>query len=234
MIIRFPQLAIELSDSAKQGAMAIVEAAGHLPIPYVAYILATAYHETGGKMAPVEENLRYTTTDRLVAVFGKRVQPNPAQFRRNPQALANRVYADRIGNGGEHTGDGWRYRGRGLVQITGRDNYKRQGERLGQPFEDNPDMVMSPKYATDILIVGMCQGAFTGHALDDFLDSSDPDYHNARQVVNRLDRAADIAGYARKFAAALEESAEPAPPAEAPKTNWLALLLRLLKALFRR
>jgi len=66
---------------------------------------------------------------------------------RAPQALANKVYANRIGNGDEASGDGWRFRGRGLVQLTGRANYAALSRALGVDFIAQPDLVASSKYA---------------------------------------------------------------------------------------
>lgn len=66
-----------------------------------------------------------------------------------PQAIANLVYAGRNGNGDEASGDGWRYRGRGLLQVTGRTNYRRVGEGLGQPFEAEPQLLAEPRWACE-------------------------------------------------------------------------------------
>ena len=68
-------------------------------------------------------------------------------FARNPKALANRVYSSRNGNGDEASGDGWRYRGRGLFQLTGRANYLRAAQALGRPYVGDPDMVGEPSDA---------------------------------------------------------------------------------------
>jgi len=66
-----------------------------------------------------------------------------ASYARQPERIANRVYANRIGNGDEASGDGWRYRGRGFIQLTGRANYRSIGSRLGLNLEDDPDIVAS-------------------------------------------------------------------------------------------
>ncbi len=89
-----------------------------------AYILATAWHETGARMLPVTENLNYSARG-LLATFTNRFSADEAKlYARQPERIANRVYAGRMGNGDEASGDGWRFRGRGLVQITGRRNYR--------------------------------------------------------------------------------------------------------------
>ncbi|MCO2454033.1 glycoside hydrolase family 19 protein, partial [Pseudomonas aeruginosa] len=66
---------------------------------------------------------------------------------RNPRAIANNAYASRNGNGDEASGDGWCYRGRGLLQITGRANYRAAGAGLGQPLEQEPELLEQPEWA---------------------------------------------------------------------------------------
>ena len=94
----------------------------------------------------LEENLHYTTPERIRAVFPSRVPSlaDAARLVRNPQALANRVYAARLGNGPEASGDGWRYRGRGIVQLTGRANYADATTALGRPYVEQPELVAQP------------------------------------------------------------------------------------------
>lgn len=113
-----------------------------------AAFLAQALHESGG-FAVLEENLYYTRPDRIRAVFPSRVPTvaDAVPLTKNPQALANRVYAGRLGNGNEASGDGWRYRGRGIFQLTGRDNYARCGLDLGEPYEVRPELVALPAHA---------------------------------------------------------------------------------------
>ena len=101
----------------------------------IAMFMAQIGHESGG-LKFVEENLNYRA-DRLPVIFPryfKDVDPN--LYARNPEKIANRVYANRMGNGPEASGDGWRYRGRGLIQLTGHDNYARFAQDLGMSVED--------------------------------------------------------------------------------------------------
>ena len=112
----------------------------------VASFLAQIYHESALRLNPVE-NLNYSA-DRLLEVFGKYFTPaQSAQYARQPERIANRVYANRMGNGDELSGDGWKYRGRGLIQITGKENYRNCGAALGVNLIDLPDKLLEPNYA---------------------------------------------------------------------------------------
>ncbi|MCQ4160853.1 glycoside hydrolase family 19 protein [Roseomonas sp. GC11] len=99
-----------------------------------AAFLGQVAHESG-RFSRLEENLVYTTAARLCAVWPNRF-PTVASaqpFVRNPEALANRVYGARMGN--VHPGDGWRFRGRGLKQLTGRENYTMFSAAVGMTVE---------------------------------------------------------------------------------------------------
>ena len=162
-----------------------------------AYVLATAWHETGGRMQPVAENLNYSARG-LIATFQNRFSAEEAKaYARQPQRIANRVYASRIGNGDEASGDGWRFRGRGLVQITGRRNYRIFG------IESAPEKALDPETATRILINGMVSGAFSGARLSDYFRPGREDWLKARAIVNGRDKADLVAGYGRVFAEGL-------------------------------
>ena len=107
-----------------------------------AHFVAQVLHESGG-LRWLEENLSYSA-ERLTAVWPKRF-PNADRARpyaRNPEKLANYVYAGRMGN--SEPGDGWRYRGRGLIQITGRSNYELAQELTGLQVLDDPDLLCEP------------------------------------------------------------------------------------------
>lgn len=85
--------------------------------------IAQIGHESAGLTA-TKENLNYSK-DGLLKIFPKYFTPALAvQYARKPEAIANRVYANRMGNGDEKSGDGWKYRGRGLIQLTGKNNYQ--------------------------------------------------------------------------------------------------------------
>ena len=93
----------------------------------------------------MEENLNYRNPERLDAVFSrvKGTEDAKALIAKGPQAIANRVYGGRadLGNGDEASGDGWRYRGSGYKQLTGRFNYREMGKLIGLDLENHPDWV---------------------------------------------------------------------------------------------
>lgn len=97
----------------------------------------------------LEENLNYRTPEVLDRNFSAvRGYGDAAQLiKAGPKAIANRVYAGRNGNGSEATGDGWAYRGRGLIQLTGRTNYYDAGMELGFNYTEAPDLVATPHHA---------------------------------------------------------------------------------------
>ena len=187
-----------LTKPQVEGMEAILNITTELDRRWVAYMLATAYHETGHKMQPVEENLNYSAPG-LLKTFPKYFTPMQASsYARNPERIANRAYADRMGNGNEASGDGWRFRGRGLVQITGRDNYRKYG------IGEDPDRALELGMSVHILVDGMVNGKFTGQSLSDFFTPTRiSDWVSARRIINGTDCAHDVAKYGHRFYAAL-------------------------------
>jgi putative chitinase len=106
-----------------------------------AHFFAQTAHETGGFKA-FSENLNYSASG-LQGIFGKYFPGTLEEsYARNPEKIANRVYADRMGNGNEASGDGWKYRGRGALQLTGKANYEAFAKYLSKPeIVTNPDLV---------------------------------------------------------------------------------------------
>lgn len=225
-----------LKQSQVDGINAILEGAKHLPITHVAYLLATSWLETGTKMQPVTENLNYSV-EGLLKTFGRhriteaqarhygRTNNQPA----NQQVIANIIYGGEWGRknlGNTLPNDGWDFRGRGLVQITGRTNYAKY-DLLNRPDDANKLSV-----AVRMLVDGSEKGLYTGKKLSDFLPS---DYVGARQVINGKDKASEIAGYARHFENALRAGGwSVIQPKEAqPSKGWLALLASIM-SLFKR
>ncbi|NJN74701.1 MAG: hypothetical protein HC799_18885, partial [Limnothrix sp. RL_2_0] len=109
------------------------------------------------------------------------------------------AYEGRADLGNTQPGDGVRYKGRGFVQITGRLNYTRWSDRSGLDLLGNPVLTEEYNIAAIILVLGMRDGSFTGHKMDDYLSGDRQDFRNARRIVNGLDKADLIAGYARDF-----------------------------------
>ncbi|WP_241648366.1 glycoside hydrolase family 19 protein [Paenirhodobacter populi] len=169
-----------LTQAQVTGLNSILHATAQLPVTYRAYLLATAFHETARTMQPI--------TERGTLDYFRRYEPETAIGRR-------------LGN--VRAGDGYLFRGRGYVQITGRTNYANAGRKLGLDLVGNPDLALRGDIASSIMVRGSCEGWFTGRKLADYLDRSPPDYVNARRVINGTDRAALIAGHARSFEAAL-------------------------------
>ncbi|MBD0822663.1 glycoside hydrolase family 19 protein [Aestuariibaculum marinum] len=108
----------------------------------LAHFFAQLHHESN--LQPVSENLNYST-DALLRVFGKYFHStvHVAKYASKPEAIANRIYANRMGNGGEFSGDGWKYRGRGFIQITGKDNYTALSEATGVDYLTDPNKLLN-------------------------------------------------------------------------------------------
>ena len=225
-----------LTSPQVQGIEAILDGGPNLPITHVAYALASAWHETGTKMQPVTENLNYSV-DGLLKTFGRH-RITEAQARRygrtnnqpaNQPAIANTIYGGEWGRknlGNTLPNDGWDFRGRGLVQITGRTNYAKY-DLLNRPDDANKLSV-----AVRMLVDGSEKGLYTGKKLSDFLPG---DYVSARQVINGKDKASEIAGYARKFENALRAGGWNAIQQKVPQatSGWSKLVATILQ-LFKR
>jgi predicted chitinase len=115
----------------------------------VAAALGQFSAEAGPAFKEISENLFYTSAARISAVFPREF-PTLAScqgYMANPAALANRAYAGKLGNGDEASGDGWRYRGRGLIQITGLDEYTALGASVGMTPADAADWCETPEGA---------------------------------------------------------------------------------------
>jgi len=120
----------------------------------MAAFLAQVLYESDS-LANIVENLSYSA-GRLVEVWPRHFYLPPeasstrqdaSQYAHRPEALANLIYADRMGNGPALSGDGWRFRGRGLMQLTGRENYVLAGQALGINLVEDPDLLLLPGYA---------------------------------------------------------------------------------------
>jgi putative chitinase len=109
----------------------------------LAHFLAQCGHESGGFRA-TQENLNYSAKG-LMGIFKKYfpTQSLAEQYQRNPQKIASKVYGGRMGNGAESTGEGFKFRGRGYIQLTGKDNYAAFGKSINEDMTANPDKVAS-------------------------------------------------------------------------------------------
>lgn len=108
-------------------------------------------HESGLK--PISENLNYSASS-LLKIFPKYFNPVTAlTYARKPEMIANRVYANRMGNGNESSGDGWLFRGRGFIQNTGRDNYYRLSLLIGVNLMIDPNMLLNESLAMKAAIL---------------------------------------------------------------------------------
>lgn len=176
---------------------------------WLAYMLATAFHETGGKMQPLRENMNYTSAAQIKKTWPTRFpsEASAQPFVRNGRALANKVYGARMGNTGPD--DGWTYRGDGLPQLTGRDNF--------QKFNVQPGMNLST--AVRVMFDGMIKGMFTGRKLSDYFNGTANDAEGARKIVNGTDKKSLIAGYHKNFMDALEAAREVLPPLDVTKAD---------------
>lgn len=176
-----------LSQNQVDGINHLLSATENLPINHRAYILATAFHETGPTSSPLHMTPRRE-------IWG----PTAAQQR----------YEGNKALGNTQTGDGKRFMGRGYVQITGRANYQKASNVVGRDLIGNPDLALDPDIAAKIIVSGMTNGWFTGKKLSDYSS-----YYDMRRIVNGTDKADLIASYAMDFERAIKAGGkDPAPP----------------------
>jgi len=110
----------------------------------LAHFLAQCGHESGG-FKLVQENLNYSAQG-LQNIFGKYFPGNLEEsYARQPQKIASRVYANRMGNGDESSGEGYKFRGRGYIQLTGKDNYKSFSAAINEDCVGNPSHISNKK-----------------------------------------------------------------------------------------
>lgn len=114
----------------------------------VSHFISQCAHESGN-FKVMSENLNYSA-EGLRKVFPKYFPDDATAqaYARQPEKIANKVYANRLGNGDFASGDGWRFRGKGIIQLTGRSNYVAFGTAIGEDVTKNPDLLVTPKYAS--------------------------------------------------------------------------------------
>jgi len=146
-------------------------------IRWLAYMLATVYHECDGKMIPIEEYGKGTTRP-----YGKKRKHSGASY-----TTPNKIYY-----------------GRGLVQLTWYENYELMGRLLGVDLLNRPELALDSIIATKIMFEGMTKGSssfgdFTGKCLEMYFNSSINNPKEARRIINGLDKAETIKGYHEEF-----------------------------------
>ena len=185
-----------ISKDEFEGCSRIIYAFGCVgaPVSYVAYALATTYHETSGTMQPIPEKGGNSYFTRLYDIKGR----DPARARRHGNTVA---------------GDGIRYRGRGYVQLTWKVNYQRATQKLralgyNVDLVADPDRALEPEIAAVILVYGMIEGWFTGRKLGDDLPAVGPasilQFTKSRDIINGVDKDDVIAVYANDWQTALQ------------------------------
>lgn len=179
-----------LTEQQEEGLDHILDewnAQGGSDLRQLAYVLATAFHETGGKMAPVREG--FAKNDASARKIVRKIcagRPAKTDYSRPDPATGHVYYA------------------RGLSQLTWADNYKRLGQKIGVRLYENPDLALEPDISARVLVVGMLAGMFTGKGLDDYFNDTADDPVEARRIINGTDKAQLISTYHEQFLGALK------------------------------
>lgn len=159
--------------------------------PGLPYVLATFYHETGRTMLPVREGFAKSNEQAIRIVT-----------RMYEQGRISKNYALPDPETGQS------YYGRGLCQTTWKHNYRKLGNIIfhdPELFVKNPDLLLDLNTSVETSIEAMYRGLYTGKKISDYITQDKKDYYNARRIVNGLDKASLIAGYAVKFERCLKE-----------------------------
>jgi predicted chitinase len=159
---------------------------------WLAYIMATAFHETAYTMQPVRETLAASDA-RAIEILENAYASGKLSWVKTPYWRPDE--------------DGKSWLGRGLVQLTHKRNYEAMSKLTGIDLVAEPDRAMEMDAAVSILIEGMVQGSFANHKLADHLNETTDDWINARRIVNGTDRAEKLAGYGKTFMAAIRDKA---------------------------
>lgn len=221
-----------LTQAQVDGIETILAACAGLRLPFVAYILGTAYHETAYTMQPVRETLA-ATDEQAIARLERAWKAGRLKWVKTPYWRRD--------------ADGKTWLGRGYVQLTHKANYETAGRKLGVDLVTNPDTAMQPTVAALILVRGSMEGWFTGKKLADYAAGDGFDYVNARRVINGdvKGNGAKIAAESKAFEAALIEAgwgkevvqmrptvAPPVQPAT-PRPGIFATLAAAIRQMFR-
>ena len=149
----------------------------------ISHFLAQVNYESG-YMNYIEEKFTYSAK-RLLQVFPKyfKTVEEANEYAYKPEKIANRVYANRMGNGSELSGDGWKYRGRGLIQLTGKNNYLKFSKCYNDSkiFVDNPDLLLQPQFA-----VLSAFFYWDTHKLNDYIVDNVDDYTICKLLTKKI------------------------------------------------
>ena len=149
----------------------------------ISHFLAQVNYESG-YMNYIEEKFSYSAK-RLLQVFPKYFKniDEANEYAYKPEKIANRVYANRMGNGSELSGDGWKYRGRGLIQLTGKNNYLKFSKWYNDSsiFVDNPDLLLQPQFA-----VLSAFFYWDTHKLNDYIVENVDDYTICKVITKKI------------------------------------------------
>lgn len=185
--IRSPLFAGRITQNQVEGInfkLTAWDKSGYIDIRWLAYMLATSYHETARTMQPIEE-------------YGKgRDRPYGQKIRHDRKRY---THPDKL------------YYGRGDVQLTWYENYEIMGKLLGIPLLEQPELALVPEISAKIMIEGMTNGIssrgdFTGVSLETYFNSTKDDPVNARKIINGLDKAHLIETYHNKFLSAIKKA----------------------------
>lgn len=176
------------------------EATGLTDLRFLAYILATAFHETAATMLPVRETLAPNDA-KAIAILDRAFAAGRLSQVKSPYWRLDK--------------DGKSWLGRGFVQLTHRKNYERASRLVGVDLVANPALAMDIEIAARILVEGMIAGLFTGRKLDDFFNVMDDDPEGARRIINRTDKAKLIASHYAAILGALKAASQDAAPVDA-------------------
>ena len=168
---------------------------------WLAYMLATAFHETAHWMQPVIETRRASepvnpSVDTAIARLDNAFNSGKLKWVKTPYWRKD--------------ADGMSWLGRGFVQLTFKTNYQNAEAKTGIPCTTQPELMLQAAPAATVMYGGMIGGWFTGKKLSDYLGNGKVDFVNARRIINGLDRADDIAGYANSFLTAVNAASVPA------------------------
>jgi predicted chitinase len=189
-----------LSHDQVAGIEAILAEVGKAVIDprWLAYMLATTYHETARTMQPVIETRQ--PDEAVNPTVDQAISRLESSWAKGRLPWVKTPYWRK-----DAQGKSWL--GRGLVQLTHKANYVTMAPMVGVDLVSDPSLAMRDDIAVKIMFEGMARGLFTGKKLADYFTSKSSDWVNARRIINGTDRAGDIAEYAKRFNKALQDAA---------------------------